>query len=246
LNDGVRCHHEPTVDIIAHRGASAYAAENTLAAHDLALEQGADVIELDIRATADGALVLNHDETLLRTTGDPRRVDELTAADIAAIPSLSRPVALDDLLGRYGRRARYLLDLKDPAPAWERSVLAAVERHGLRDRAVVQSFDRGSLRRLRDACDWVALNALYRRAEDHREDLAGVASYATSVGAWHDRIDSAFVADARMEGLVVRTWTVDDPDHVSRALALGVVGIITNTPDVARRVVDEPVLAAAA
>jgi glycerophosphoryl diester phosphodiesterase len=241
----VRSFPERATDVVAHRGASAYAPENTLAAHDLALAQRADALELDVRATADGTLVLSHDETLLRTTGDPRRVDELTADDIAAIPSLSRPVELEDLLRRYGRRTRYLLDLKDPAPAWERDVLDAIDRHDLRDRVIVQSFDRGSLRRLRDACQWVALNALYRRAEDPYEDLPGVATYATSVGAWHDKIDAGFVAQAKAAGLAVRTWTVNEPDDIARAMAIGVDGLITNAPDVARQVVDEPMLLAA-
>lgn len=242
----MRSFTERVTDVVAHRGASAYAPENTLAAHDLALEQRADALELDVRSTADGTLVLSHDETLLRTTGDPRRVDELTAEAIDEIPSLSRPVALEDLLRRYGRRTRYLLDLKDPTPAWECAVLDAIERHGLCDRVIVQSFERGSLRRLRDACGWVALNALYRRAEDPYEDLPGVATYATSVGAWHDKIDADFVMQANAAGLAVRTWTVNEPDDIARAMAIGVDGIITNVPDVARGVIDEPLLAVAA
>src|SRR5918993_392641 len=89
-------------EVIAHRGASAYTPEHTFAAYDLALEQGADALELDVRSTADGALVLLHDATLLRTTNDPRRVDELTSAGLAELDHPAAPVALDSVLGRYG------------------------------------------------------------------------------------------------------------------------------------------------
>src|SRR3712207_255467 len=107
--------------IIAHRGASAYAPEHTFAAYDLALDQGADVLELDVRSTADGELVVVHDATLRRTCGDPRRVDSLGRRDLAALGEL-RPLTLDAVLDRYGAQTRFLLDLKDPRPAWERAV----------------------------------------------------------------------------------------------------------------------------
>src|SRR3954447_5926385 len=107
------------VDVVAHRGASAYATENTFAAFDLALEQGADVLEFDVRAAGDGHLVLVHDPTLERLTGDPRAVSGLTRAALAALDELARPASFDDLLDRYASKARLLIDLKDPSPEWE-------------------------------------------------------------------------------------------------------------------------------
>ena len=99
-------------EVITHRGASGYAAENTFAAHDLALEQGADVLELDVRATADGALAVLHDSTLARTAGDARAIGQLNVADLQTIPSAVRPPLLDEVLARYGSGATYLIDLK--------------------------------------------------------------------------------------------------------------------------------------
>src|SRR5215212_8927313 len=124
----------PMADVIAHRGASGYAAELTLEAFDLAVEQGADVLEVDVRVTADLELVTLHDPTLLRTVSDPRRVDELTGSEIGDLGHPARPVPLDDVLGRYGSPMRYLVDLKDPTPAWEPRVVETIERHGLRER----------------------------------------------------------------------------------------------------------------
>src|SRR3954451_4574005 len=89
--------------VIAHRGASAYAPEHSFAAYDLALVQQADVLELDVRSTADGELVLVHDPTLLRIAGDPRGVEGLTGAAIAELDAATRPPSLEAFLERYAR-----------------------------------------------------------------------------------------------------------------------------------------------
>lgn len=211
-------------EIIAHRGASAYAPEHTLAAYDLAIDQGADVLELDIRATADGELVVVHDPTLLRTAGDPRRVAELRGADVPAL-------TLDGVLARYATRARFLLDVKEPSPEWEGRLLVAVGRAGLQRRVVVQSFDHAALRRLHDAGPWLELAALF--PTDPPPDLAGVATFAAGIGPWHEAVDAALVARARARGLAIRPWTVNGPADIDRLLALGVDGVITDVPDVA-------------
>lgn len=117
--------------MVAHRGASAYAPENTFAAFDLALAQGADVLELDVRPAADGHLVLVHDPTLERLAGDPRAVAGLSMAALSSLDELIRPEAFDVFLDRYARGCRLLIDLKDPAPEWETRVVDAVQRHRL-------------------------------------------------------------------------------------------------------------------
>ena len=221
------------VEVVAHRGASAYAVENTFAAHDLALEQGADVLELDLRATGDGELVLAHDPTLLRVCGDPRHVGSVDRAAIAGLPRDSRPPGFEDFLARYAARTRLLVDLKDPAPAWERRIPEALERHGLRGRAVVQSFDVAALRRLHEAAPWLPLAVLYGPEDRPRAHLFADAAWAAGVGCWHGHVDAGFVAAARALDLAVRAWTVDDPAEMARLAALGVDAIITNAPDVA-------------
>src|SRR5688500_11837575 len=108
------------MEVIAHRGASGYAPEHTFAAYDLALDQGADRLELDVRVAPSGELVVLHDPTT-------RRIGR-------------EPLTLDAVLARYGRETRWLVELKDPAPAWEQRVVDALRGHGVIDRAVVQSF----------------------------------------------------------------------------------------------------------
>jgi glycerophosphoryl diester phosphodiesterase len=223
-------------EIIAHRGASAYAAEHTVAAYDLALAQGAPTLEVDVRATADGELVVVHDPTLLRTAGDPRRVDGLTGTAIRRLDPAVRPLRLDAVLARYAARARFLIDLKEPTPDWEAGVIEAIDRHGLRDRVVVQSFDGDALRRLHGMAPWLAIARLYRRGAPVREDLDAAASFAIAIAPWHGQVDLGLLMDAEARGLSVQPWTVDGPAHIEGLLALGVHGLETNVPDVAHAV----------
>lgn len=218
--------------MIAHRGASAHAPENTVAAYDLALAQGADVLEVDVRLFGAGELVTLHDPTLERTTGGRR--DHPAA-----------PAGFEAVLDRYGARTRFLVDLKEPSPAWEGRVVAAIERRGLGRRTMVQSFDLEALERLRRAAPWLALAALYRRATSTELEVASVPAFARAVGVHHPRIDAAFVAAAHARGLAVHPWTVDDAAEAARLLGLGVDALITNAPDVVRPVVDAPAAAAA-
>ena len=231
--------------VIAHRGASAYTAEHTLAAYDLALVQRADVLELDVRATADGTLVVVHDETLLRTVGDPRRVDALDAAALAELDPDARPLTLDTVLTRYRRSARFLLDLKQPTPRWEGALLAAIDRPRLRGRVVVQSFDHRALRRLHRAAPWLPIAALFPHELPVR-GLGAVAHFACGIGPWHGAVDAELVAAGRGRGLAIRPWTVNQPAEIERLMALGVDGVITDVPDVAAAVRDRAAVPLAA
>lgn len=200
------------MDVIAHRGASGHEPEHTFAAYDLALAQGADMLELDVRATRDGELVVLHDATTERIA--------------------RRPLTLDAVLSRYGRSTRWLVELKDPDPAWEGRALQAITDHDLVDMAVVQSFDTRALRRMKLARPDVAYAALFRHAPSGRR-LDRLARHAGGVGVWHGALTAAFVASAHSRGLAVRAWTVNGERTIDRVLALGVDGVITDLPDVA-------------
>ena len=219
-------------EVIAHRGASGDAPENTLAAFDLALAQGADALELDVRPAADGGLVTVHDPTLARTTGDERAVEALTGEELHRLDHPARPTTLDAVLHRYGATTRYFIDLKDPAPAWERRVLDAVEHHDLAGCVTLQSFDTEALIRLHAAVPALAYSTVYRRAASVDIDLDAVPPFATGIAPWHPHVDADLVARARARDLAVRPWTVDDPEEAERLLALGVAALFTNLPRV--------------
>ncbi|HVL94558.1 MAG TPA: glycerophosphodiester phosphodiesterase [Solirubrobacteraceae bacterium] len=220
----------PTV--IAHRGASGYAREHTLAAYDLALAQGADALELDVRPAADGELVLVHDPTLERTTGDPRRVDELPAAALCALGHPAAPLPLRAVLDRYAARTRFVIDLKDPHPDWELRVVEAIDARALRGRVELQSFDHGALARVHRRAPWLPLAPLYRRAQSIGIHVRDVPAFAHAIGPCHIGVDAALVEAARARRLAVRPWTVDFPDEAERLLGLGIRALITNRPDV--------------
>jgi glycerophosphoryl diester phosphodiesterase len=233
------------MEVVAHRGASAYAPEHSVSAYDLALQQAADVLEIDVRATLDGELVVVHDKTLRRTALDPRPVARMTRADLRTLDPALRPLALDDVLERYGHRARLLVELKDPAREWEHAVTAAIARHGLAGRASVQSFDRAALRRVHASAPWLTLAPLCRRPPATSRGLNAIAAYATAIGVWHGAVDRRLLLRAHAAGLAVRAWTVDTPQEMHRLVALGVDGIITNVPDVARGVAEQAARAVA-
>ena len=244
----IRCVHvscAAVADVTAHRGASAYAPEHTFAAYDLALEQGAEMLELDVRPTADGELLVVHDPTLLRTALDSRHVSRLTRGDVMALDPLVRPLTLDAVFERYGRRARLLVELKEPTPVWEQRAVDAISRHGLADEAIVQSFDARALRRLRTAAPCLAVASLHLVTPITSRRLRAIARYAGGIGVWHRSIDQAFVLRAHAAGLAVRAWTVNGDGEIERLLALGVDGIITDVPDVARAAIARASAAAA-
>jgi glycerophosphoryl diester phosphodiesterase len=229
------------MEVVAHRGASAYAPENSFAAFDLALAQGADALELDIRSTSDGRLVVLHDPRLLRTTGDPRAIAGVRADELMSIDAAARPPMLEAILDRYGHATRWLLELKDPTPEAEHALAAALTARGLEHATVVQSFDAASLRRLRTATASLAVAPLYRLAPSTRR-LRAVATFAAAVGVRHGAVDVTLVLRARACGLALRAWTANAPQDIERLAALGVGAVITDAPDVARAVVDAPAL----
>jgi glycerophosphoryl diester phosphodiesterase len=213
------------VEIVAHRGASADAPENTVEAFDLALEQGADVLEIDLQMTADRRLVALHDPTLERTHGDPRAVGELTVGDLEV-------ARLGALLSAYAGRARFLLDLKEPRPPMERRLLRAIRNADAQAAVTVQSFDMRSLRRIRRLDPAIAVAAL---ADDmparpvkwlDRAQALG----AVAVGLPRAGITRRLVRAAHERGLRIRAYTVNGPAEARRFARWGVDGLITDRP----------------
>lgn len=255
--------------VIAHRGASGHAPEHTLAAYDLALEMGADYIEQDLQLTADGVLVTLHDPTLDRTARGPgcagpvieKTLAELSRCDVGRWfnerhPDRARPEyegaripTLDEVFGRYGPRARYYVETKNPeeAPGMEEALLALMERHDLtaaarRDRQVlIQSFSEASLRTIHQADPDLPLIRLLRRglsAARIRAMLPDLAAYAAGIGPEKGSVDRAVVDAAEALGLEVHPYTVNETGDMRRLMDAGVHGMFTNFPDRLRNLRD--------
>ncbi len=158
----------------------------------------------------------------------------MTCEELEQLDHPAGPATLDAVLERCSSSTRCVVDLKDPRPAWGGRVVDAIERHGVADRVVVQSFDRDALVRLRGR-PALTYTTLYRRAESADIDIDAVPSFA-AIGPWHVRVDADLVDRAHARGLAVHPWTVDGPAEAERLLALGVSCLITNRPDVVRAV----------
>lgn len=237
--------------VIAHRGASALAPENTLPAFKLALGLGADALELDVRLTADGVPVVLHDLTLDRTTdaGGPlagytldvlRRVDAGAGftPDGVTFPFRGRGITvptLAEVLAAFPSTP-LLIEIKEPAA--QRAVAAAVLAAGAADRCVMASELAAAIAAIAPPLLRGASGpeiAQLWRAVMLRRRLPMPNYRLLSVPVRHRGLPvptSRFVAAARSLGVPVHVWTVDRPVVARRLWKCGVSGIVTNSPDV--------------
>lgn len=229
--------------VIAHRGASAERAENTLPAYELAVAQGADAIEIDLHRTRDGHVVVTHDEDLAGLGGRGEIADatlaevrELDAGGGARIP------LLEEVLDAFGERIAFNLEIKRPRrgpyPGLEEAVVAEVTRRGLLDRTLFSCFYDPVLATLRRVAPRVRIGLLVSR---RYPDGALGRARALGAEALHPEaplVDAAGVEAAHAAGLAVYPFTVDDPGAMARMLDLGVDGLFTNVPGRMRALVD--------
>lgn len=223
--------------VIAHRGASAEEPEHTIAAYDLALAQGADALELDVRLTADGRPVVLHDATLERTAGLRAAIAETPSW---ALPGEAGPLPLGAVLDRYGDTTHWLVELKGAGPALVDEVVEAVTSRGLTSRTTVQSFHHVALRRVRErepGLDVAPLLAPGLPGRVRRAAVARAGRWAGGVGVVHHEVDAALVLHAHARGLAVRAWTPNGRAELERLVDLGVDGLVTDVPALARAVV---------
>lgn len=222
--------------VIAHRGASGQRPENTLSAYALAIDQGADMIEIDLHLTRDGAMVVTHDEDLAGLGGR----GEVADAGLAEVRALDAgggeqvPV-LDEVLDAFGRRIAFNLELKrgtrDYYAGLEGAVLSAVEERGLLGGTLFSSFFDPVLARLRERSPEARLALLISRRYPARAVERALALGAEAVNPEVPVATPELVEEAHAAGLRVLVFTVDEPAEMARLLDLGVDGLFTNHPD---------------
>jgi len=231
--------------IIAHRGWSAKAPENTLAAFRSAMEFGVDGLELDVHQSKDGHIVICHDERLERTTDGKgliadHTLDELKRLDAgswfdAAYAGEKLPT-LEELfraIHALGWRGLINIELKTSVqryPGIESKVAELVREFDLVDQVLISSFNHDSLVESRRVAPELPTAALYSKA------FPEPWNYARSLGCAalhpaHPAVTAELVAGTHVAALTVNAWTVDDPDLARSLAETGVDGIITNAPD---------------
>jgi glycerophosphoryl diester phosphodiesterase len=244
--------------VAAHRGGALLWPENSLLAFRNALALGAEFLETDVHLTRDGQLVILHDPTLDRTTTGQGAVRDVTAAQLTGMrlkaadgTVTSEPVPMLAQLLELMKpsSARLLLEIK-VGPGRERyaeieeKTLAQVRQHGVMDRVVIMAFEGPTIRRVRELAPGVPTTLLVSRVRVEREGVPAreavswaKAAGATDLGMDHRALDADVVAAARAARLRVAAWTVNEEADIRRVIALGADIVISDRPDLAKRLV---------
>jgi glycerophosphoryl diester phosphodiesterase len=225
--------------VIAHRGASAYEPENTLRAFDLAIRQGAQMIELDLHITCDNHVVVIHDLTLNHTTNLTGRVDRLTLAEIrrADAGKGERVPTLDETLDMTLGKVRLYLEIKDPRAALP--ALRIIRERRCQSEVMLASFDIELMRKIGEEVRDTELGLILGNVTFHpmvrwREAFPWLAFSRVNHQVLCMRVELCYgylAARARANGKKLYVWTADREKQFARMLSIGVDGIVTNKPD---------------
>ncbi|MCL6534712.1 MAG: glycerophosphodiester phosphodiesterase [Armatimonadetes bacterium] len=230
--------------IWAHRGASMHAPENTLSAFRLALEMGADCLELDITPSADGAPMVIHDPNLERTTNGAGDVRQLSAAEIqrydagvkfGAKFAGERIPTLNEVFEAFGNRTRYNIDMKTFYPEDRpivRTVLALIEEYRLMPNVIISSFSLDTLRWFTEESRRIRLGVLISQYTPHMllEDGRRWQVRYEALHPEHTLVDPEAMRRARQQRKKMVVWTVNDAERKRELAQLGVDAIITDDP----------------
>ena len=237
--------------IVAHRGFSHAAPENTLAAFQAAIEVGAPYFELDVQRSAEGVPIVLHDETLDKTSsnGSTGRIDRRTANELlnesVGFPEkfgtrfTDEPLpTLDQALALAQNTIRVCVEIK--VAGIEQAIVESIRKAGMQDDVIIFSFSAKVLESIHKIDPNLPLLFLKEDATPRDFERAKrLHARAIGVGG-NTRVDGDFVSTAAADGLEVWCWTVDDPKEMGRLAESGVAAIITNRPDLGLEVLGTP------
>lgn len=239
--------------IFAHRGASANAPENTLAAFSLALEEGAKGIELDAKLSADGEVIVMHDTSLLRTTGLGKKVVETRLKEIKSLDAggwkgsafRGEPVpTLQEVFEHLGGRILINVELTNYGHSGDglvEKVIDLVKKYRLEEDVIFSSFTPGNIILARKIAPEIPaallawkgfLGGISRSSWMQRISPQGLHPF-------HTDVSKQLLAREKKRGRFVNTWTVNDPEEMRRLFRLGVDGIFTDDPRLAGQILGE-------
>ncbi|WP_423809693.1 glycerophosphodiester phosphodiesterase [Planomicrobium okeanokoites] len=244
---------------VAHRGASGYAPEHTLAAYELGEQMKGDFIEVDLQMTEDGVLIAMHDERVDRTTDGSGFVKDMTLDEIKqldagswfneAYPDKAQPEyagltvpTLEEIIGEFGRESRYYIETKAPNvyPEMQEELLRVLYKHKLigsneaSSKVLVQSFSADSLLEMHELDPEVPLIQLISYSEPATitdQEISAIKEYALGIGTSYTSIDKEYVEKIRENDLLIHPYLVNSKSEMERLLDWGVTGMFTNFPD---------------
>jgi glycerophosphoryl diester phosphodiesterase len=234
-----------TVVVVAHRGAHKTVPENTLASLEKAIELGADYVELDVRRTKDGVLVLMHDASVNRMTDGKGKIEDLTIEEIRKLHIRAKAVAtdgqrmatFDEFLERAKGRMKLYVDHKKAPPS---EVLALIEKHGMLKDVVVYNGSIATLREYKRLAPSVWIMPGHPRSVEAIEALARELKPETLDGSIREwtlpEVEAAHKAGCQVW---VDNMGQDNPAGTKRAVEMGVDAIQTDDPELVLRVLRE-------
>jgi glycerophosphoryl diester phosphodiesterase len=243
--------------VMAHRGGRGLWPENTLFAFERAVEMGVDVLEMDIHTTADGALVVMHDDTVDRTTTGSGPIhsftlDELKGLDAAytwspddgqTFPNRGQGITVPTVEEVFAAFPGVPLniEIKQREPSMVASFCQLIRDHDLADQVLVASFHEETMAEFRQECPEVATSigtmetvSLFVLSRIFLEDTYGPPAEAAQVPEYRSGLHvltRRFIDAAHNRNLEVHAWTINEEDDMQRMISLGVDGIITDYPD---------------
>ena len=210
-----------------HRGA-AEVPENTIPSFRKALEQGADGLELDVRKTADGKLVVIHPSVV-----EHHSVQSSSYEDIRKLPDGFEIPLLKDVLAKFGKKT--FLDVEFKVPGFEEEAIALITKHGDPSNTMISAFDTDTLNKVHDLSPALQLGYIYNRTQDEESRHNAPIDYVIPQFRLASR---ELISEVHDEELKVMAWTVNDEAEMKRLLTLGVDGIITDYPAVLANVLN--------
>ena len=239
--------------VIAHRGASAYAPENTLSAFRQAIEMNSDAVELDAKLLKDNTVIVLHDTTLERTTNGKGSVYQFGYDEIKNLDSGShfsskfsneRIPRLSEIFDEMGDKILINVELTNYAQPWDklpRSVISLVHRNNLKKRILLSSFNPWALLVAKRVDPEIPRALLVHSGEPGviRMVLKRIIDHE----AFHPHfslVSEKQMSEAKRDHKKVNVWTVNETSQMMELLDLGVDGLITDFPDIARKIIDGP------
>jgi len=229
----------PVCMVIAHRGASSYAPENTLAAFDLALQMGVRQIELDVHSSRDDHIVVIHDDTVDRTTNGSGLVASQTLAELRQLDAGAwfgatfageRIPTFEEVLARYQGRVHLHVELKGHTPSLAQRTAELIRQHGMVGQVTITSFQQVRLEEIRTAAPELPSGWLVGDVSD------AVIAQARAMGVAQlcpraNTVTTELVRRLHAEGFVVRAWGVTTEELMQQVVQAGADGMTVNFPD---------------
>ncbi|MEM3507128.1 MAG: glycerophosphodiester phosphodiesterase family protein [Candidatus Bathyarchaeia archaeon] len=215
---------------IGHRGAKAYEPENTLRSFKKALELGVNAIELDVRKTKDGEIIVIHDAEVDRTTNGKGLVSELTLEEIKKLftEKGEKIPTLEEALDFLDKKVKIIIELKETG--FEKDVLNLINEKGLKNNVIIVSFLEEALRKVREIDNEIKIGLIYIKHENPIKSALDLkANYLLPFYRFTNAID---IQKAHENGLKVIVWTINSQEEAIEHMKKGVDGIASDKPDI--------------